>query len=243
MAGLRVIGVDVTTQSLSSARDLVGVCADSQKLPFEKDSFDLIICHHSMEHFSNPNAAIHEIRRVLKSSGRLFLSVPDGSSFSDRLYRLLLCGGGHFQRFSFGGMVALVETAGGLKLAGSRELFSSFIFVERSTFIPAPLGKLPGPLPRRMRWLGHLPAGCFESARFTLNLVSRMVDRISGTSLARYGWAFAFSPDAFSCEVERAAPNVCMSCGAGLERADVTSTFRFFYRCPKCSDMNILFSR
>ena len=206
LARLNVIGMDVDRKALAQA-SFPRACAESHRLPFAGQSFDLVICHHSLEHLADIPGTIAEIRRVLRPEGRLFVSVPDGMSFSDRLYRFLLCGGGHLQRFTFASIVAAIESGTGLHLAGSKELASSFIFVDQRNFVPAPRGALPGPLPRRMRWMGILPSWCFSSARMILNIVTR----------SRYGWALTFTPGKGTPEEEPVTRNVCMSCGAGID--------------------------
>jgi len=241
LAGLHVIGVDVDPKELAHNPHLPAVCAASHTLPFAGGSFDLVICNHSLEHFRDAAAAIREIRRVLKPQGRLFVSVPDGGSFSDRLYRLLVCGGGHFQRFSFASVVGAIESGTGLHLAGWRELFTSFNFVDKRNFVPAPRGRLPGPLPRRMRWLGRLPAWCFSAARLVLNLGSRLADRCFPTGLSRYGWALAFSPEARHPEPEAGCWNVCMSCGSALDGAQAPRVAGLLYHCPYCGARNLFF--
>jgi len=133
-------------QIVPSGRTL-RVCADSATLPFASSTFDLVICHHSLEHFHSLQPALEEIRRVLKENGKLFVSIPDGYSFSDRLYRLLLAGGGHVNQFAFDEAIRLIEGRTHLHLAAWKTLYSSFISLDRSNFVPAPLGRLPGPLP------------------------------------------------------------------------------------------------
>jgi SAM-dependent methyltransferase/DNA-directed RNA polymerase subunit RPC12/RpoP len=244
LAGLQVIGVDVDPKELARNPLLASVCAESDKLPFASQSFDLIICNHSLEHILDVPATLGEIRRVLTPDGRLFVSVPDGASASDGLYRLLFCGGGHLQRFGFEGVVGLIETGTGLHLAGWRELATSFNFVERRNFIPAPYGRLPGPMPRRMRWLGRLPRWCFHGVRFSLNLGSRHADRWLSTTLSRYGWALAFVPKSQLTglpEAERRCSNVCMSCGSTIESAREERVTGLIYRCPYCSTLNPFF--
>ncbi|HAE38463.1 MAG TPA: hypothetical protein DCG57_07475 [Candidatus Riflebacteria bacterium] len=39
-------------------------------------SIDVVICHHVLEHLSDPVAALHCMRRILKPGGRLLLFVP-----------------------------------------------------------------------------------------------------------------------------------------------------------------------
>ena len=241
LAGLNVIGVDVDSKELVHNRELPGVCAESDTLPFLGESFDLVICHHSLEHFREAAGAVREIRRVLRPQGRLFVSVPDGRSFSDRLYRLLLCGGGHFQQFSFESVVRTIETGMGLHLAGWRELFTSFIFVDKRNFMQAPRGRLPGPLPRRVRWLGHLPSWCFSATRLFLNFSSRLIDRCFSTGLSRYGWALAFSPQAKQPEPEPGCWTVCMVCGSSPDETPVARVAVLLYRCPYCDSLSFFF--
>jgi SAM-dependent methyltransferase len=241
LAGLHVIGVDVDPKELARNRELASVCAESHTLPFASRSFDFVICHHSLEHFRDPAGVIREIRRVLRPQGRLFVSVPDGRSFSDRLYRLLLCGGGHFQRFSFDSVVGAIESGTELHLAGWRDLFTSFIFVDKRNFVAAPRGRLSGPLPRRMRWLGYLPSWFFGAARVFLNLGSRLADRCFATGLSRYGWALVFGPEAQHPEREAGCWNVCMSCGSALDGARAERIAGLLYRCPYCASLNFFF--
>lgn len=50
------------------------------ELPFESNSFDIVISNHVIEHVGNTNNQIkhlNEIKRVMKSSGRSYLAVPN----------------------------------------------------------------------------------------------------------------------------------------------------------------------
>lgn len=247
MEGLNVIGADVDRRELARNPSLAGACAESHNLPFADHSFDLVICHHSLEHIRELQPTLAEIRRTLKTEGRLFVSVPDGNSASDRLYRLLFCGGGHWQRFGFEDLVGTIEQHTGLHLAGWKELSTSFNFIDRRNFIPAPRGCATGPLPRRMRWLGLLPGWFFAGARLSLNFGSRFLDRCLPARFSRYGWALAFdscsvSAEAELPEAEQHCLNVCMSCGANVEQARDGRVARLLYRCPYCSTLNLLFA-
>jgi len=51
--------------------DVVG---DAHKLPFEDDEFDVLLCTEVLEHLHSPHLAANEMRRVLKSGGKLVLS-------------------------------------------------------------------------------------------------------------------------------------------------------------------------
>jgi SAM-dependent methyltransferase len=217
LASHRVFGVDV---DVSAPANLPRALADSHRLPFAAASFDLVICHHSLEHFHDIPGTVREIRRVLGPEGRLFVTVPDGRSFSDRLYRFLLCGGGHLQRFTFAGIVAEIESGTGLHLAGWKELSSSFIFIDKRNFVPAPGS---GPLPRRMRWLGTLPSQFFSSARILLNLATPK-------RFNTYGWCFAFTPEKQFPVEEPGNLHICIDCGAGFDGPPG----KLFCPCPYC---------
>ena len=241
VSGLRVVALDVDLGGLKRNPGEWRVCGGSDRLPFAVGSFDLVICHHSLEHFRDTSTVLNEIRRVLKPEGRLFVSVPNGRSFSDRLYRFILCGGGHFQQFTFESVRASIEAATGLRLAGSRELFTSFIYLDRLNFLAAPRGRLPGPLPRRMRWLGRLPGWMFQAMRFFLVLATRAADRCFRVRSSQYGWALAFAPGVQRPVVEPGCVNVCVACGAALDQAAPARIARVFYRCPCCTALNFYF--
>lgn len=49
----------------------------NEKLKFEDDEFDVIICLEVFEHLQNPYYALAEIQRVLKPNGKLILSIPN----------------------------------------------------------------------------------------------------------------------------------------------------------------------
>jgi len=53
------------------------VRADARKLPFEDESFDVVICLDVMEHIEEDFLVISEISRVLRSGGRFLISVPE----------------------------------------------------------------------------------------------------------------------------------------------------------------------
>lgn len=65
---------------------LVG--ADAVEASFEPESFDVIVCADSLEHFQNPDAPLERIRQWLAPSGYLFTSLPTENFFT-RLTRVL----------------------------------------------------------------------------------------------------------------------------------------------------------
>jgi SAM-dependent methyltransferase len=88
---VNVVGVDRDEPSLEKAREALDDLppresshdvvtelhvADALELPFESNSFDVVICSEVLEHIEAFEDVLSEIRRVLKPHGRLCVSVP-----------------------------------------------------------------------------------------------------------------------------------------------------------------------
>jgi SAM-dependent methyltransferase len=65
---------EYTTTDLHSP--LADVKADICKLPFEENTYDLILCNHVLEHIPDDRKAMSELYRVLKKGGTLIAQVP-----------------------------------------------------------------------------------------------------------------------------------------------------------------------
>ncbi len=81
-----VTGVDLAEDVLDAVRprmpDNVSLeAADLHDLPFEDDSFDLIVCFEVLEHLERPEDGIDELTRVLADGGVLAISSPNHSVF------------------------------------------------------------------------------------------------------------------------------------------------------------------
>jgi len=63
-----------TTADIESP--IADVKMDIQKMPFENEIFDVIICNHVLEHVEDDHKAMSEIFRVLKTGGFAILQVP-----------------------------------------------------------------------------------------------------------------------------------------------------------------------
>lgn len=60
---------------------------DITNLPAESNTFDYVIINHVLEHISDENAALSEIKRVLKPDGKFLFSIPiakDRKTFEDK---------------------------------------------------------------------------------------------------------------------------------------------------------------
>ncbi|MEE9350175.1 MAG: methyltransferase domain-containing protein [Flavobacteriaceae bacterium] len=66
--------LDYTTADLYSP--IVDVKADILNLPFDDNSFDVVLCNHVLEHIVDDNKAMKELYRVLKPNGMGVFQVP-----------------------------------------------------------------------------------------------------------------------------------------------------------------------
>ena len=53
--------------------------ADAHKLPFQANSFDLVVCYETIEHVSNPMKMLKEMQRVLKKDGVAVVAMDSGN--------------------------------------------------------------------------------------------------------------------------------------------------------------------
>jgi predicted SAM-dependent methyltransferase len=77
--------IDYTTTDLFSP--LADVKADICDLPFEDNSYDIILCNHVLEHIPDDTKAMSELYRVLKPGGMGIFQIPQdlnrATTFSD----------------------------------------------------------------------------------------------------------------------------------------------------------------
>jgi ubiquinone/menaquinone biosynthesis C-methylase UbiE len=89
----RIVSLDLARAMLQQARqrfpDAALAQADAHALPLRAQAFDRVICHNSFPHFADQPRALHEIRRVLRSGGRLLILHNDGRDFINALHAQL----------------------------------------------------------------------------------------------------------------------------------------------------------
>jgi len=68
--GRRYVGLDMAMQRHAD------VLADLSRLPFGRDTFDLILCYHVLEHVPDDKAAMRELARVLQPGAFALVQVP-----------------------------------------------------------------------------------------------------------------------------------------------------------------------
>ncbi|HEY8642305.1 MAG TPA: class I SAM-dependent methyltransferase [Candidatus Dormibacteraeota bacterium] len=75
--GARAVALDLRADDLQTAREgALAVRGDALALPFPDATFDHVIASEVLEHIPEDGAAIAELRRVLKPSGGLAVTVP-----------------------------------------------------------------------------------------------------------------------------------------------------------------------
>lgn len=76
-----LFGVDFSENMISEAKRKCGKkatfsVADAENLPFDSDSFDIIVCNASFHHYVHPDMVLSEMHRVLKDGGKLLIGDP-----------------------------------------------------------------------------------------------------------------------------------------------------------------------
>lgn len=93
---------------------------ENTPLPFENESFDIVIANQVLEHLKDIFFTLHETARVLKTGGHFLIGVPNVTAFHNRL--LMLLGrhptqvksySAHVRAFSYHDTKKMLETAGG----------------------------------------------------------------------------------------------------------------------------------
>ena len=235
-----VIGIDLTVPEKNAGQSRIAyVRGDSSSIPLQDASVDVVLSHHTLEHFSDYKATLAEIRRVLRPHGWIWIAVPNGYGFDDALYRFLFAGGGHVNRFAYQKLVDEVESLTETRLVQSCDLFTGFIYLRRPT--DAESQEYPG----RAGFLGEIPAGFLTFAVATLNISTRLFDKIFATRFSQYGWGFVFARRPMPVDMMPSYFNVCCQCGSGnsaeaLKHRMRRSIFGFgLYNCPNCGAVNV----
>lgn len=120
--GLSVYGIDKSEQAIRQFREsaegenvkCVAVVGDIEKMPYEDNQFDAVVATEVFEHVTEPEKAIKESARVLRSGGHACVSVPTQSS--EKIFRFLhptwVKDSTHVNVFSKGQILALLKQAG-----------------------------------------------------------------------------------------------------------------------------------
>jgi len=87
--GCTVVGIERDLQAAAAARE---VCEDvivgdveELELPFERGSFDVVLCGDLVEHLRDPEVFLARVQPLLKRDGRLVLTTPNVANWALRL--------------------------------------------------------------------------------------------------------------------------------------------------------------
>lgn len=79
----KVTGVDISKEALFVARDkfvdkgIKFIEHNVEELPFEDNSFDVVVSYETIEHLDNPEKFLMEIKRVIRGDGIIIVSCPN----------------------------------------------------------------------------------------------------------------------------------------------------------------------
>jgi 2-polyprenyl-3-methyl-5-hydroxy-6-metoxy-1,4-benzoquinol methylase len=87
-----MVGLDIERQLIEYARQMVPqarlVVASAEQIPFKDGAFDCAMCYDLLEHVLKPEKVINNISRVLREKAALYMSVANGYSINDVVFRL-----------------------------------------------------------------------------------------------------------------------------------------------------------
>lgn len=77
-SSVHAFGLDLSDEMLAVAKQKLGeevelMQGDAERLPYEDNSFEVVICIESFHHYPNPSKALDEVYRVLKPKGKFLL--------------------------------------------------------------------------------------------------------------------------------------------------------------------------
>ena len=94
-AGAHAWGVDVGEEAVAICQlrrkrhaEARYAVAMAEALPFRDAAFDIVICLSTLEHVANVEASLHEMVRVLRAGGALFIYAPSGWACYESHYKL-----------------------------------------------------------------------------------------------------------------------------------------------------------
>jgi len=94
LRGYRVVAFDLDATALRSGREqhrcaIEWVAGDATRLPFADGAFDCVLCNSAIEHFSDDQATLREVARVIKAGGQLVVTTDSLPSHPSRWLRLI----------------------------------------------------------------------------------------------------------------------------------------------------------
>lgn len=138
--GAKVAGIDISTGMIEQSRELLGERADlkfgdSEHLPWNDESFDIVTCIASFHHYPNPELVLKEMKRVLRHCGSVIIADPWAPNpwrfFANLIARTRLNRGGEVKVYSQSEMRELLEKCGftSMKWKVKGELWKKYFIV------------------------------------------------------------------------------------------------------------------
>lgn len=120
--GNSIIGLEMDEDlvKLLKNRDLKVVKGIAEKIPFDNETFDVVLCEEVIEHIKMQSTVIEEVHRVLKPNGIAIFTTPN-----KYIYRTLMLLN-NIRRFDFKIPIHKNPTPGHISELTSRELKSLF---------------------------------------------------------------------------------------------------------------------
>lgn len=75
---LKLYGADLAENMVKETQKKLGdraqiIVSDAENIKFEDSKFDVLCCNASFHHYTNPDRALSEMRRVMKKGGKLYI--------------------------------------------------------------------------------------------------------------------------------------------------------------------------
>jgi ubiquinone/menaquinone biosynthesis C-methylase UbiE len=131
---ISLFGLDISDNMIQIAKERLAnraslIVGDAEKLPFENESFDFILCNASFHHYPNPKKVLNEMYRVLNNKGILLIGDPNPPFFIRILMNIFIkySNGGDFKIYGKNQFEQL------LKNSGFKPTYKTCIFEAKKT--------------------------------------------------------------------------------------------------------------
>lgn len=91
----KIISIDFAPEAIKIARsksipNIEFLCADINSLPFKSNHFDCIVMVAVIEHLSNKQKALNELKRILKDEGQIIITTPNKKNIILKIHNFLI---------------------------------------------------------------------------------------------------------------------------------------------------------
>lgn len=153
----KVYSVDITDQRKNKNSKVVFKRINSEKVPFRKRFFDIVISNHVIEHLANQELHLRQIKKVLKNGGICYLATPNKLFPWETHYKVFLIH--YLPKKIFNGLLNLLEKYEEdiylLNYFKLKKLISKFFKIKEYT---PEIIKYPDKFYSKFRLLDRLPA-------------------------------------------------------------------------------------